>query len=68
MVKIIVGNKSDLDSRKVTVQDGKAFADLKRMQFFETSALLNDGSINDLFSTLAAAIKKSYNEKELTAQ
>ncbi len=67
MVKIIVGNKSDLDTRKVSVQEGKSFADQKRMQFFETSALLNDGSINDLFSSLAAAIKRTYQESELTA-
>ena len=66
MVKIIIGNKSDLEARKVTLKDGKKFSDMKHMEFFETSALLNDGSINDVFSSLATAIKKAYHENELT--
>jgi len=69
MLKVVVGNKSDLESRKVTVQEGKRYADAKGYQFFETSALrFEDGSINDMFSSLATALKKTYNDSELTAQ
>ena len=35
------------------------------MNFFETSAFLNDGSINDVFTTLANKIKETFDEKEL---
>ena len=66
MVKMIIGNKSDLESRKVQMRTGKQFAEARNMEFFETSALINDGSINDVFSSLASAIKKAYNESELT--
>ena len=55
MVKIVVGNKSDVekDRRKVALKDGKRYADQRTMEFFETSAMVNDGTINDVFSTLA---------------
>eukprot|EP01051_Picozoa_sp_SAG22_P023556 SAG22_NODE_6129_length_895_cov_1.271357_2_plen_169_part_01 len=37
--KLLVGNKSDLsESRVVTFEQGKAFAEAKGMSFFETSA------------------------------
>ena len=52
MVKIVVGNKSDVDKdrRKVALKDGKKYAEQKQMEFFETSALANnDGCINELF-------------------
>ena len=69
IVKFVVGNKSDVDKdrRKIPQKEGRAYAQQRGMQFFETSALLNDGSINDLFSALATAIKKSFQESELTA-
>ena len=68
MVKIIVGNKSDVDKdrRKIMMRDAKRFADHRVMEYFETSAKVNDGSINDVFSTLAGLIKKSFSEEELT--
>jgi hypothetical protein len=37
------------------------------MEFFETSAMVNDGTINDVFSTLATHIKKIFKEEELVA-
>ena len=69
MVKFLIGNKSDLDKerRKVQIKDGKRYADQKGMEFFETSAKVNDGSINDVFATLASHIRKSYKDEELVA-
>ncbi len=37
------------------------------MEFFETSAKVNDGSINDVFSTLADYIRKTFKDDELVA-
>ena len=67
MVKFVVGNKSDVEKekRKVQPKDGKKYADARKMNFFETSAFLNDGSINDVFTTLANKIKETFDEKEL---
>ena len=69
IVKFVVGNKSDVekDRRKVQMREGKKYADSRAMEFFETSAFLSDGSINDVFSTLATHIKKAFSENELTA-
>jgi small GTP-binding protein len=51
--KILVGNKSDLESKKVvTTKEGKDLADEYKIKFFETSAM--DGTnIDKLFETLA---------------
>jgi hypothetical protein len=35
------------------------------MEFFETSAIINDGTINDVFSTLAKRIRETFSEEEL---
>ena len=55
MVKFLVGNKSDIDKdrRKVQMKDARKYSDQYKMEFYETSAKVNDGSINDMFSTLA---------------
>ena len=37
------------------------------MEFFETSAMVNDGTINDVFSTLATQIKNTFSDDELVA-
>ena len=41
MIKIIIGNKSDVDKeeRKVEMRQGRAFADQRGYEFFETSAV-----------------------------
>ena len=67
MVKYVIGNKSDVENRKVQLRDGKRYADQRSMPFFETSALINYGSINDVFSQLATDIKNAFDEAELTA-
>ncbi len=68
MVKIVVGNKNDLgkEKRKVKLTEGKAFAEQKNLEFFETSALGNDGSLNDIFATLANKIRESFSVQELS--
>jgi hypothetical protein len=35
------------------------------MEFFETSAIINDGSINKVFSTLANRVRETFSEEEL---
>ena len=69
MVKFLIGNKSDVDRdrRKVKLVDGRKYSDQKSMEFFETSAKVNDGSINDVFSTLASQIRKTFKDDELVA-
>ena len=70
MVKFIIGNKSDVekDKRKVQLKEGKRYADQKGLDFFETSAMLNNGTINDVFSSLATKIKNTFEEKDLRGQ
>ena len=62
MVKFLIGNKSDVDKdrRKVMIKDGKKYSEQQKMEFFETSAKVNDGSINDVFSTMANHIRKTF--------
>ena len=61
IVKILVGNKSDLrDRRKVPSSEGKKYAESKGMEFFETSAMVNDGMIHDLFNSLGNKIKQTF--------
>ena len=59
MVKFLIGNKNDLDKdrRKVQLKDGKKYADQNKMDFYETSAKVNDGTITDVFSSLANKIR-----------
>ena len=51
MVKFIVGNKSDVDKyeRRIDIKSGKYMAESKGLEFFETSAILDDDSINSVF-------------------
>eukprot|EP00347_Sterkiella_histriomuscorum_P007838 403347372 len=69
MVKIVVGNKSDVEKqdRRVDYKSGRAYADSRHLEFFETSAILDDESINQVFTKLATLIKQKYSALELTA-
>lgn len=69
MIKIIIGNKSDVDKdeRRVDMKTAKQFAESRGLEYFETSAVLNDGSINDVFTKLASLVKQTFDSKELTA-
>lgn len=55
--KLLVGNKSDLDSkRQVQFEDAKAFADERGIPFLETSAK-SSVNVEKAFLTMAAEIK-----------
>ena len=57
--KILVGNKNDLeDKRKVTFQQGKDFADINGMKFFETSAK-ESVNVQEAFLTMTKEIINS---------
>ena len=58
VVKILVGNKSDIDNRMVSKQAGEEAARKHGLTLFETSAL--DGSnINEIFYSIAGEIQKN---------
>ena len=66
--KILVGNKSDMESeRKVTYQQGKDFADQYGMKFFETSAK-NSDNVNEAFITMTREVIKSQSKKPVAPQ
>ena len=70
--KLLIGNKSDLeDQRKVSKEEGKEFAEINGMEFFETSAKENyqvqDAFIQltrDVIRTKDKSLEK--NEKNIT--
>ena len=60
MYKILIGNKCDLENeRKVTFEEGKEFADINGMEFFETSAKTTT-SVQEAFEKLAVEILNTY--------
>lgn len=64
IVKILVGNKSDLESsRVVTYAEGKTYASNNGMEFIETSAKGNV-NIEEAFFTIARKIKEKVQKFE----
>ena len=70
VLKVLIGNKSDLeDKRVVSYNQGKEFADTYGLKFIETSAKKNL-NVNEAFETLgrelmiASADKKISNQKQ----
>nr|XP_023498420.1 ras-related protein Rab-17 isoform X2 [Equus caballus] len=54
IVVMLVGNKTDLgEEREVTFEEGKEFAESKRLLFMETSARLNH-QVTEVFSAVAS--------------
>ncbi len=66
--KILVGNKSDLEKsqRKVTLKEGKEVADMNGMEFYEVSAMLNEGGITGMFTEVIEKIRKKYTDAQLS--
>ena len=57
--KLLIGNKSDLeDERKVSKEEGKEFAEINGMEFFETSAK-EDYQVQDAFIQLTRDVIKT---------
>ena len=63
--KILVGNKCDMENeRKVTVEQGKEFAEQYGMQFFETSAK-NSTNVSDAFIAMTKEVMKNSGKKPI---
>ncbi|KAL5971691.1 Ras-related protein ORAB-1 [Taenia solium] len=63
VIKILVGNKSDLeDRRKVTYEQGAEFANLHGLHFFETSAK-SSSRVEEAFFSMAEQLLKSFRQQ-----
>ena len=63
---IIVGNKSDVNDRKITYEEGKKYAESKGYNFYETSAKSGD-HIEEAFNDIFEQLYKTF-EKEITGE
>ena len=64
--KLLIGNKCDLEEkRKISVQEGKEFAESNGMKFIETSAKDNT-KVQEAFELLTTEIIKSNLNKDKT--
>ena len=68
VLKVLIGNKSDLeDKRVVTYNQGKEFADTYGLKFIETSAKKNL-NVNEAFETLGRELMSASEEKKIIHQ
>ena len=68
VLKVLIGNKSDLeDKRVVTYNQGKEFADTYGLKFIETSAKKNL-NVNEAFETLGRELMAASDDKRITKQ
>jgi len=68
VLKVLIGNKSDLeDKRVVSYNQGKEFADTYGLKFIETSAKKNL-NVNEAFETLGRELMISSADKKVTNQ
>ena len=68
VLKVLIGNKSDLeDKRVISYNQGKEFADTYGLKFIETSAKKNL-NVNEAFETLGREIMIASAEKKITKQ
>ncbi|XP_032713473.1 ras-related protein Rab-17 isoform X2 [Lontra canadensis] len=64
VVVMLVGNKTDLgEQREVTFQEGKEFAESKRLLFMEASAKLNH-QVTEVFNAVAWELLQREEKKE----
>ncbi len=63
--KVLIGNKCDMENnRKVTVEQGKEFAEQHNMKFFETSAK-ESKNVNEVFIDMTKEILKKSGTKPI---
>ena len=68
VLKVLIGNKSDLeDKRVITYNQGKDFADTYGLKFIETSAKKNL-NVNEAFATLGRELMQASEDKKITKQ
>ena len=66
VLKVLIGNKSDLeDKRVINYNEGKEFADSYGLKFIETSAKKNR-NVNEAFETLGREIMAANSDKKLS--
>ena len=66
VLKVLIGNKSDLeDKRVVTYNQGKEFADTYGLKFIETSAKKNL-NVTEAFETLGRELMAASDDKRIT--
>ncbi|MHA1784121.1 MAG: Rab family GTPase, partial [Candidatus Helarchaeota archaeon] len=64
LIGIVLGNKLDLEeSREVSTEEGRLFAEQNGMKFFEISALTGE-NIDEAFKTMATDMTLSYHDKK----
>ena len=68
VLKILIGNKTDLDDKRViTYNQGKEFADTYGLKFIETSAKKNL-NVNEAFATLGRELMLASEDKRIVKQ
>lgn len=63
VMKILIGNKSDMLDRVVSIKEGQDLANKHNIQFFETSAKMGT-NVNTAFETLANLAHSKFKAKE----
>ncbi len=68
VLKILIGNKTDLeDKRVISYNQGKEFADNYGLKFIETSVKKNL-NVNEAFDTLGRELMKASGDKKIIKQ
>ena len=68
VLKVVIGNKTDLENRRViTYNQGKEFADTYGLKFIETSAKKNL-NVNEAFETLGRELMAATGDKKIVKQ
>ena len=58
IVIALVGNKMDLEERKITTEEGQSYAEEESLLFFETSAKTGE-NVSEVFEAIASGIPES---------